>query len=271
MTEQVCNVIRNRVEPKPLPKVKQEHLAGVFGHFEDVIDSRIVHYEASKDHLDVERVRFYRHLLQRVDAEAFGRMQEFQLADGKVRLDSDIVKYIDPTMWFESKLLSAWQIGLDKRNPINILDIGTGPAHFPVVAEFYGHSVLGTDLPYRATGKLARGHLYDALADIYEVRRVPLAIAQFVPFPAMEERYDLVTAFLAAFNLDSERKPWTIEAWNFFLRDLRQNVLTANGEVFMSLTRDKITPDVWRYLSERASYVCNDRIRIHIIDLEAFA
>lgn len=263
-------MIRHRVEPKPLPKVKAEHLPGVFGEFTDVVDAAIARFEATRHPIELEKARFFHYLKTRVDPIKFGEMQEFQLSDQKLRLDSDIVKYIDPTTWFASKLKSARHLGLADRPPTDILDIGTGPAHFPVVAEFYGHTVLGSDLPYRTTGKLERGHLYDALAEIYRVPRIPLKVEQFVPLPPLEKRFGLVTAFLAAFNMDADRKPWTIEAWNFFLNDLRDNVLTENGEVYMSLADDKLTPEVWAYLSERAAFVTEVSKNIHITDLSRF-
>lgn len=258
--------IRYRVDPKPLPKVKPIHLDGVFGQFHDVTDKAIARHEVLRDHAASEKVRFYRYLKQRVDADKFGEMQEFQLSDGKMRPDSDIVKYIDPSTWFESKIDQALRLGLDKRPPTDILDIGTGPAHFPVVAEFYGHHVIGTDLPYRATGKLERGHIYDALADIYKVKRIPLKIEAFAPLPPLDRRYGLVTAFLAAFNMDADRQPWSIDAWKFFLTDLRDNVLTDDGELYMSLADNKLTDEVWAYLSSLAVFTNNRAKQIHIVD-----
>ena len=263
-------MIRYRVEPRPLPKVKELHHDGVFGEFEDVVDRTIERCERSSDPVEKEKARFFRYLKERVDPVKFGEMQAIQLAEGKVRPDSDMVKYIDPSAWFDSKVQAALRIGLDRRAPMDILDIGTGPAHFPVVAEFYGHHVIGTDLPYRTTGRLERGHLYDALSDIFKVRRIPLKVEQYVPLPPFDRRFGLVTAFLAAFNLDPERKPWSIDAWNFFLNDLRSNVLTADGDVFMILSDDKLTPEVWDYLSERAVFTNPTRKQIHIKDLSQF-
>lgn len=264
-------MIRNRVEPKPLPNVKDEHLKGVFGMFEDVVDDRIATLEASDDAFDREKARFFRFLRERVDARQFGRMQEFQLSEYKLNPKSDFPKYIDPTIWFESKLALAHRIGLNTRAPTHILDFGTGPAHWLVVAEFYGHHPVGTDLPMLTTGQLERGHLYDALGDLYKVRRLPLKIEPFTPLPAFERRYGLITAFLAAFNVDAEKKPWTIDAWKFFLADLHANVLEDGGELFMSLADGKLTPEVWAYLSERSVFH-NDRSKqIHFTDLAQFA
>ncbi len=263
-------MIRNRVEPKPLPKVRPSHLPGIFGKFEDVVCAAIKSLEATTEPFNQEKLKLFRFILARVDTEKYGAMQEIQLADGKLNLATDIVKYIDPVGWFESKLRAALLVGLDKRAPLEILDIGTGPAHFPVIAEFYGHKVLGTDLPYRTTGKLERGHIYDALAEIYGVRRIPLKVLPFTPLPLLDQRYDMVTAFLAAFNLDAEKKPWTTEAWTFFLNDLHRNVLTENGELFMSLADEKLTDEVWAFLKAHAVFSNDTSKQIHIIDFSRF-
>jgi len=263
-------MIRYKVAQKPLPKVKDQHLRGVFGDFDQLIDEMVEKLEATGLPFDAECGRFFRYLKERVDSDKFGAMQEIYLSDEKLNLNSDTVKYIDPTVWFVSKLGLAQTIGLDKRAPTEILDIGTGPAHFPVVAEFYGHSVLGTDIPQRTTGLEKRAHLYDALGDIYNVRRAPLMIKPFTALPAFETRFGIVTAFLAAFNVDADKKPWSIEAWNFFLNDLRENVLVEGGEVFMSLTDGKLTPEVWEYLSSRAVFKIDVSKQIHIVDLKQF-
>jgi hypothetical protein len=263
-------MIRNRVKPFHLPKVRPVHLTGVFGEFADVVGDAIDGLAGSTEPFDEHRLRFYRFLLERVDAEKFGVMQETQLAEGKVNLASDIVKYIDPVGWFDSKLRLAFQVKLNTRAPVDILDIGTGPAHWPVVAEFFGHRVLGSDLPYRTTGKLERGHIYDALAEIYGVRRIPLKVTAFTPLPPLEQRYGMVTAFLAAFNLDGEKKPWTIEAWRFFLDDLYRNVLTEHGELFMSLADEKLTDEVWAWLKTHAVFANDVSKQIHFTDLSPF-
>lgn len=263
-------MIRNRVAPMPLAKVKEQHLPGVFGEFEDVVGDAIARLSETNRPGRDEKIRFYRYLLDRVDAKKFGEMQDYHLSEGVVDPNADISKYIDPTIWFESKLSLAARIGLPTRAPMHILDIGTGPAHFPVVAEFYGHHVVGTDLPSRTTGVVENGHLYDALGDIYQVRRIPVAIEQFKPLPPFERRYDLVTAFLAAFNVDADKNPWTIDAWRFFIKDLRTAVLTENGEIFMSLANNKLSDEVWSYLSERAKFSNDKSKQIHIVDFSLF-
>jgi len=264
-------MIRYRVAPRPLPNVKDLHHDGVFGEFDDIMDREIAACDGSGDWFDQEKARFFRYLKERVDSRAFAAMQEYQLSgQSKLRLDSDMVKYIDPAIWFDGKLRMVVLAGLHKRPPIEILDIGTGPAHFPVAAEFYGHHVIGTDLPYRKTGELEPGNLYEALGEIYGIKRIPLKVEQYVPLPPFDRRFGMVTAFLAAFNIDAEKKPWSVEAWKFFLKDLHDNVLVEGGELFMSLANGKLTPEVWSWLAERASFTNANRV-IHFKDMAQFA
>jgi hypothetical protein len=264
-------MIRYRVEPFDLPNVLLMHWPGVFGEFTDVVGDVIDRLECATTLFDQEKLRFFQHLRETVDTGKFGAMQELHLSPGRFRQASDIAKYIDPAAWFDSKLRLALRAELHTRAPLDILDLGTGPAHWPAVAQFYGHRVLGSDLPQRTTGQLERGHLYDALADIYGVRRIPLRISAFTPLPPLERRFGMVTAFLAAFNVDPDQRPWSIEAWNFFLDDLRRNVLTEGGEVFMSLTRGKLTDEVWAYLSKHAAWTDDNYKQIRILDLTPFS
>lgn len=259
--------MRYRVTPRTLPKVQEQHYEGIFGDFDDVIDLAIARNEASRDNSAKEAVRFFQHLKVLVDREKFAAMQIEQLSDERLNVNADLAKYIDPVRWFESKVKLAKQIGLDKSPPLEILDIGTGPGHFPTVAQFYGHSVLGTDLPLRAAG---RGHLYDELGEIYNIRRKAMRVDPFKPLPEFDRRFDLVTAFLAAFNVDADKKPWSIEMWDFFLTDLRRNVLKENGGLYMSLTNYKLTQEVWDYLTSFAEFANHDSKLIYIKDFSRF-
>lgn len=259
-----------RVTPVPLPRVRDHHLRGVFGNFDEVIAARIGELRATRNPLNAERARFFEFLLTQVDAEDYGRIQDHFLDPGAIDPDSNIVKYIDPTIWFESKLDLARRLNLHSLPPIRILDIGTGPGHFPLVARFYGHDATGTDLPPRTTGSATDGHLYDALCHIYRIRRIPLVIRRLEELPDLNGPYDLVTAFLAAFNVDKSKLPWDIAAWRFFLRSVKERVLTESGELFMSLDDSKLTEPVWRYLSERAAFSHDVSKQIRIKDFTPF-
>jgi len=251
--------------------IKPEHLDRMFGDFRATIEARIAELRAQDDANGARGAAFFEFLLKEVDAAQFGRIQQLFLGDASRAENSNMLKYIDPVTWFESKLSIARWLKLDRQPPLRILDLGTGPGHFPVVARFYGHRVVGTDLPSRSSGVDKTGHLYDTLCELYRVKRISHVIRPFAPLGDVGGRYDMVTAFLAAFNVDEDKRPWSEEHWRFFLTDLAANVLTPRGVVFMRLTHDKLTDSAWAYLSALAEWKEDQSRQVFITDLAALS
>ena len=250
-----------------LPKVKEQHLPGVFGDFSTIVNQRINELKQSKRAVDLEKGRFFEYLLNLVDASQYRAIQARFLDPKVLDKKSDLVKYLDPIIWFESKLALALRLGLDKSAPRRILDLGTGPAHFPVVATYFGHDVTGTDLPRRTLGASETGHLYDALAGAYKVKRIGHIIKPGDDLRALKGPYDLVTSFLTAFNVDEKKAPWSVDSWDTFLGHLQENVLSPDGGVFMSLTNKKLTPVVWTHLKRLATWALDDSKLLYIPNL----
>jgi SAM-dependent methyltransferase len=236
-----------------LRKVRSVHLPRIYGDFRSLVEARIAEAEPN-NHPSAELRRFLNYLLAEVDTDEYRRIQQHYLSPEIVDPNADIVKYLDPIMWFESKLQLAWLLKLDKKPPMRILDLGTGPGHFPLVARFYGHDVTGTDLPGRATRVGRESHIYDALCSLYNVKRIAHTIEPNAPLEGLDGRYDLVTSFLAAFNVDENRNPWSTDHWRFFLRSLKENVLNDGGVLFMTLADGKLTPESWSYLVSIADH-----------------
>lgn len=231
------------------PPIKAIHLPGVHGDFRSVLQARIDKLRATRSSEHHETARFFEYLLSQVDAGKYGLVQKHHLAN-----PDGMTKYLDPVIWFESKLRVARKLGLDQRPPLRILDLGTGPGHFPVVARFYGHDVVGTDLPRVSGGVDGTGHFYDSLCSIYGVRRISHIIRPNELLQGLDGRYDLVTGFLAAFNVDRHRQPWDVITWRFFLADLKCNILTPGGMLFLMLDDKKLTVEVWNYLLSIADW-----------------
>lgn len=248
-----------------LRKVRPEHLPGIYGDFREVVEHRLAQIR-SKDPQSLELRRFFEYLLSEVDADEYRRVQLHYLDPHVVDPNTDIVKYLDPVIWFESKLRLAQSIGLDKKPPMRILDIGTGPGHFPFVARFYGHDVTGTDLPPRTRGV---GHIYDALCALYGVKRIGHTIEANVPLEGLGGRYDMVTSFLAAFNVDETKKPWTVEHWRFFLASVKRDVLNDGGLLFLVLADGKLTPESWSYLVSLADKTVEKSKQIQITNFDS--
>ncbi len=247
--------------------IKPEHLQRLSAGFHETVTGRIDELRAAGDPNSIQAMGFFEYLLGEVDAERFDRVRQRRLADLSAAGNVNMLKYLDPVTWFESKLSIARFLKLHRRkSPMRILDLGTGPGHFPVVARFFGHQVVGTDLPHRAQGIDATGHLYDELCDLYGVERIGHRIRGNEPLGDLRGPYDLATALLAAFNVDELRRPWDVGKWEFFLEDVASNVLKPGGVLFMRLTHDKLDEDSWAYLASRALWKEDQSRQVLITD-----
>ncbi len=262
--------LKMRVQPVALPKVKEQHFFGIFGNFEDVIQLRIAQLRRFDQPQNRTKIRFFEFLLNEVDARRYGEIQDHFLAPERIDPKADTVKYLDPLVWFESKIGFALRLGLDVAAPRRILDIGTGPGHFAVVARFFGHNVVGTEVPRRAQGVQGSGHLYDALCDVFKVERIVHSVRPFGDLREIPGRYDMLTSFLAGFNVDERKLPWNITHWNHFFACVRRDVLAPGGTVFLNLSNGKITPPVWEALKSAAEGFQDEQKSLYFSSLEAF-
>jgi hypothetical protein len=162
------------------------------------------------------------------------------------------VKYLDPISWFEHKLVFAHTLDLHKRAPMRMLDVGTGAGHFMVIAKFYGHEAVGTDLP-DGMEEDDPSHFYNALAKIYGTTRIAHRIEPNTELTGLPRNINLVTAFSAAFNL-TRGVLWDTSRWDFFLRSLRRHVLAEDGALFMTLMNRKLDEETWPYLKAKAEW-----------------
>src|SRR5579864_3535760 len=254
-----------------IPGIKPEHLRQMSGGFRETVTGRIAELRSATDPNSIQAKRFFEYLLGEVDADDFDEVRQRFLSNVSVASNVNMLKYLDPVTWFESKLsISRW-LKLHERSPIRILDLGTGPGHFAVVARFFGHSVVGTDLPHRSRGVETTGHFYDALCELYRVERVSHTIRGLEPLGDVHGRYDLVTAFLAAFNVHEDKQPWNVATWEFFLSDLAESVLRPNGSLFMRLTHDKLNEESWSYLVSLAQWHEDQSKQVYITDFATLA
>jgi len=252
-----------------IPKIKPEHLRRMETGFRETVTGRIEELRDGRDAYSVQAKRFFAYLLEDVDEAHFDEIRNRFLSETPNRSTAGALKYLDPVTWFESKLRTAMRLDLHNSPPSRILDLGTGPGHFPVVARFLGHEVVGTDLEQIVNSK--SGNIYNELCTAYKVHRVVAAIKPFKVLDSVEGPYDLVTAFLAAFNVDQNKKPWTTEQWEFFMTHLTVGVAKPSGRLFMSLANDKLTEESWLYLRERADWYDETAKRVYFPKLTTSA
>lgn len=250
-----------RITPVPLRYVSEVYYPGVFGNFVDTISKRLDVLRREPSWLNSEKYRFYEYLLSQVDTERYGRIQDEYL---RPPMTSGCLKYLDPVSWFEHKFEFAHLLEFHKKPPMKILDFGTGPGHFLVIARFYGHEAIGTELPDHVM-KSDVSRFYKALSEIYCTQRIAHRIEPDTDLADLPSGINLVTAFSVAFNL-SRRSLWDVARWEFFLRSLKAHVLAEDGALFMTLMNKKLDQAVWEHLKSRSVYFAERTKHILIKD-----
>ncbi len=87
-----------------------------------------------------------------LDRSAFRAIQTEFLSEPPTEPRVGHLKYIEPVIWTADKLATCLQLGLDEQQPLKMLDICTGPAHWQLAARHFGHSVVATELPELIAG-----------------------------------------------------------------------------------------------------------------------
>ncbi len=243
-----------KVEPIGIPLVpflidgiSEGHSEVLFQSFEDVVNNNIQSMQTNpKNH---QYVKFLKYLLQTTDLEKFKKLQFQYLSDS--RKTNTRLKYIHPIHYFRSKMMVALRLELDKEDPIKILDIGTGAGHFPAIASFFGHEVIGMDFD---------NDFYNDLCDVYNVNKWANKIETNGDIPELESGpVDFVTGFMTAFNIDDRGNPWTTDTWDHFFDRVSEKWLVKGGRIFLQLSRGKMSDESWKHLEGMAE--CADKSR----------
>jgi SAM-dependent methyltransferase len=134
-------------------------------------------------------------------------------------------KFLNLELWFREAVFryfvsGAPQMGRDLR----VLDLGAGTGYFLLVCRHFGHDVLGLDV--------ADEPLYNECFHFFGLPRVEHRIEPMQPLPELPDRFDLVTAFMTCFNWYEDHRPWDVEAWTFFLNDVRSRLSDRGRAVF---------------------------------------
>lgn len=142
-------------------------------------------------------------------------------------------KYADVPWWLAHKARHAVRLGLDRREPIDILDIGAGAGHWCAIANALGHRALAADLAYP---------FYEEMCALLGVERVHQIVERDVPFAPLGRRFQLITIFNQVFDMTVDRATggylhWSLDDWRAFLGDLAVNHLSDGGDIYMSLNK----------------------------------
>ncbi len=237
-----------RLAPFPIPALRDEWLPAIFGRFDEVARAAAEPLKDDPHWARQAKAGFYLGLSERFDADLYHDIQAAHLKREAIGEDGNRLKYLDTPTWAGGKFDHALRLGLHKSPPIRILDLGAGPGHFQLVAEYFGHETIGLDIPLRAQAPGPNRHLYDDLCDFFGAPKIDHRIRARVALPVLSGRFDLITSFMTCFSTDGKRAPWTVEDWIFLLTDLRDHVLAEAGRIYLNLTPGVYDDQSWAFL-----------------------
>lgn len=143
-------------------------------------------------------------------------------------------KYLVAEPWLAKKWAAVELLGLAAGPTLRILDLGTGAGHFPLACRYLGHDCQALDMPGIP--------LYDDLCRLAGVDKLDHKIEPRQPLPRFEGRFDLVTAFMIGFNTRADGTLFDLDDWQYFLDDVRDNLLVAKGRLCLKMIRQADRP-----------------------------
>lgn len=139
-------------------------------------------------------------------------------------------KFADAEYWLRVNVERAQFLRLNDGGPLRILDLGCGAGYFLYVCKMLGHEAVGMDID--------ENPLFRETTALLGVERIIHRIEAFAPLPVAGGNFDLVTAHCICFqklppSANGKRREWDVEAWRFFLQDVRASLLTPKGRLLL--------------------------------------
>jgi SAM-dependent methyltransferase len=189
--------------------------------------------------------------LDKIDIERLREIQRRYAGSG-----DRYAKYADVEHWLKINLPRVQELQLDRSPAKDILDLGCGAGFFLFLAKQFGHSGLGLDV-----GDFP---LSNELIELFGIERVTQRIRALQPLPDFGRKFDLITAFSAAFNRsEDESRGWNIEEWNFFLDDLDRH-RASGGQILLEINSGKdrryYPAEIRELFLERGARVGRERV-----------
>jgi SAM-dependent methyltransferase len=168
----------------------------------------------------------------------------------------DSCKYFDKQLWLRAKMMRAIELGLDKSQPLSVLDIGCGAGYFLYCCKYLGHDVHGIDLPDY--------EFYRDMIALFGIPRAGFRIEPYKLLPVLGKRFDVVTAHQICFNGHKTKRLWGPREWEFFLNDLQENLLEPGGTIALEFNEEPeigfYTNEVRRYFESRSARIFRGRV-----------
>jgi SAM-dependent methyltransferase len=148
----------------------------------------------------------------------------------------EVHRFGDTKFWIKRNVERAQDLSLDRGPRRHILDLGCGPGYFIYVAQKLGHSGVGLDIDEQP--------IFRDTLRLLKVDRVAHRIEPGRPLPLPAQKFDLITSYLTCFHRierspDGSWRTWSPEQWQFFLDDVRTNLLGRSGILLLEFHPQK--------------------------------
>jgi cyclopropane fatty-acyl-phospholipid synthase-like methyltransferase len=163
----------------------------------------------------------------------------------------DSYKYFDKQLWLRSKMMRVVELGLDKLAQASVLDLGCGAGYFLYCCKYLGHNVHGMDLPDY--------EFYRDMIALFGLSRTGFRIEPYKGLPALNKRFDVITAHQICFNGHKTETLWGVDEWDFFLSELEGNYLNPGGVIALEFNEE---PSIGFYTRELRTYFESRSARI---------
>jgi len=151
--------------------------------------------------LDITLRKDYKNIINSIDSN---KISELKVKYSEIWQEEK--KFLDYQYWLRRNFLRVAKLNLHKSSPLNILDIGTGVGYFPYICAYYGHSVIGVDVP--------NIDLYNEMAELLNTNRVLEPVEAYKKLPYYGRKFDVVTSFRSYINFDLKGY-WEDEFWGY--------------------------------------------------------
>jgi SAM-dependent methyltransferase len=228
-----------------------------------VLDQKKIFQKLLNETKDIKERQFYEYMLDTFD---FGKYEEIQAKYLPLKSESGALgsaKYLRLAHYMKLRYKYVIDLKLDSIQPLNILDIGCGPGHFGYICKYFGHKVIGLDLPDTT--------VYTDIIELLGMERICFAIRPDVPL-IETRKFDYVTAFHALFfrvnNYGERKKLFSLDNWKFFFTDLIKNHMADHGKIYLRLNNIREIEGLHFHDTEFINYIENNGGKVkgnHII------
>lgn len=121
----------------------------------------------------------------------------------------------------------------------NILDIGCGSGYLLYILNNLGYkNTTGMDM--------GDNPLFTGTIQTLGVNRISHTIEKFKPLPKFPSKYDIIFAGRITFNFHRRPGLWGEEEWEYFMTDIKENVLTPGGKIILKFNSGSDMPKFLR-------------------------